>query len=61
MLGKNIHIQSCEAEIVVARQGTISQQLQHISEEEKVKKQCSCQGTTPLHTLPHQTSHTTYN
>ena len=35
----DIHIQSCETEMVAARQGTIVQQLQHVhvSEEEKVK------------------------
>ena len=57
----DIHIQSCEAEMMAARRGTIVQQLQHVSEEEKVKKQSSCQGTTLLRTLPLQTSHTAYN
>ena len=35
----DIHIQSCEAEMVAARQGTNIQQLQHVhvSEEGKVK------------------------
>ena len=33
----DIHIQSCEAEMVAARRGTIVQQLQHISEDEKIK------------------------
>ena len=37
----DIHIQSCEAEMVASRQGTIIQQLQHVGEEEKVKKQSS--------------------
>ena len=33
----DIHIESCEAEMVAARQGTIVQQLQQVREEEKVK------------------------
>lgn len=58
----NIHIQSCEAEIVAARQGTISQQLQHISEEEKVKNSVAvkallrCTHFLTKHHIPHTTN-----
>ena len=58
----DIHIQSCEAEMVAARQGTIVQQLQDVSEEEKVKNRVPvkallcCTHFLTKHHIPHTTN-----
>ena len=58
----DIHILSCEAEMVAARQGTIVQQLQHVSEEEKVKNRVAvkallhCTHFLTKHHIPHTTN-----
>ena len=58
----DIHVQSCEAEMVAATQGTIIQQLQHVGEEEKTKNRVAikalirCTHFLTRHHIPHTTN-----